>query len=78
VYGKPIKINSGYRCPEHNADVKGRPLSYHLSGQAADIAFPGNQSLSEAAHLLHFVKVLFPYPYLGTSFVHVDIREESV
>ena len=36
-YGKPIMVNSGYRCPELNRAVGGVPDSQHLSGEAADI-----------------------------------------
>ena len=36
-WGKPITVNSGYRCPELNAAVKGSKTSQHMSGQAADI-----------------------------------------
>lgn len=37
-FGKPIKVNSGYRCLKHNAKVGGAKHSQHLCGQAADIA----------------------------------------
>lgn len=33
---KPIRINSGYRCPKLNAAVKGAKESAHLRGLAAD------------------------------------------
>ena len=36
-YGKPIYINSGYRCPELNRKVGGAKRSYHLQGRAADL-----------------------------------------
>ena len=36
-YGKPIHIESGYRCPALNKAVGGVPTSYHLKGCAADI-----------------------------------------
>lgn len=36
-YGKPIKINSGFRCPELNKVVGGSKTSQHLNGLAADI-----------------------------------------
>lgn len=36
-YGKPLHINSGYRCSELNKKVGGKSNSYHLKGQAADI-----------------------------------------
>lgn len=37
-YGKPIKINSFYRCPQLNAAVGGSPTSQHAKGQAIDIS----------------------------------------
>lgn len=36
--GKPIKVNSGYRCPKHNLEVGGAVNSQHMKGEAADIA----------------------------------------
>lgn len=36
-YGKPIHVNSGYRCQELNAKVGGKKNSYHLKGMAADL-----------------------------------------
>ena len=33
----PIKVNSGYRCPEHNKAIGGHPKSYHMKGWAADL-----------------------------------------
>lgn len=37
MYGKPIYISSGYRCPRLNKAVGGVPGSQHKTGQAADI-----------------------------------------
>ena len=36
-YGKPIIVNSGYRCAKHNAEVGGASGSQHMRGEAADI-----------------------------------------
>lgn len=36
-YGKPIYVNSGYRCPELNKAVGGVNNSQHINGEAADI-----------------------------------------
>ena len=36
-YGKPIYVNSGYRCPELNILVNGAANSQHMKGEAADI-----------------------------------------
>lgn len=37
LYGSPIHVNSGFRCPLHNATVGGVAKSQHLTGEAADI-----------------------------------------
>lgn len=37
LYGKPIKINSGFRCVQLNKLVGGVPNSWHQVGNAADI-----------------------------------------
>ena len=39
-FGLPIQVNSGYRCPQLNAAVKGASNSQHLAGEAADITIP--------------------------------------
>lgn len=40
-YGDPVVISSGYRCPIHNARIKGAPLSLHVKGKAVDILLNG-------------------------------------
>lgn len=40
-WGKPIVINSGYRCPKLNEAVGGVPNSQHKLGQAADLRCNG-------------------------------------
>lgn len=50
AWGKPIAVNSGYRCPALNKAVGGVPTSQHLSGEAADITTgskEGNRRLFE-------------------------------
>lgn len=37
IYGKPIKVNSGFRCKRLNKAVGGSDTSNHLAGRAADI-----------------------------------------
>jgi hypothetical protein len=37
LYGKPIYVNSGFRCPTLNKVVGGAKNSQHLEGKAADI-----------------------------------------
>lgn len=42
-FGKSVRVNSGYRCPAHNAspEVGGSPTSHHMKGMAADIRIEG-------------------------------------
>lgn len=50
LWGKPIGVNSGYRSPELNRAVGGKPTSQHLRGEAADIttgSVDGNRKLFE-------------------------------
>lgn len=39
LYGAPITISSGYRCPRLNKAVGGASNSQHMTGEAADIDF---------------------------------------
>jgi len=46
-YGKPIVVNSGYRCPKHNLAVGGVVNSQHMKGEAADLCCADNKRLAE-------------------------------
>jgi uncharacterized protein YcbK (DUF882 family) len=46
IIKKPIIINSGCRCANHNKEVGGEKDSKHLSGQAADIHIKGMKPLA--------------------------------
>lgn len=46
VFGGPVSVNSGYRCPKHNAEVGGVSGSQHLKGEAADICCSDNERLA--------------------------------
>jgi zinc D-Ala-D-Ala carboxypeptidase len=79
---KPIKISSGYRCPELNKAVGGAPKSQHLDGQAADIQGAGypNKKLFEQiqASDLPFDQLIWEY---GTkqepAWVHVSFGPKN-
>ena len=50
LWGKPIIVNSGFRCPELNRAVGGSATSQHMKGEAADIttgSVGGNKELFE-------------------------------
>lgn len=75
--GKPIKINSGYRSPEHNAKVGGVKDSLHLTGKASDIVVSRMNSFELGQVIERLIQQgkikqggLGIYP----NFVHYDIR----
>ena len=55
AWGGPIRVTSGYRCPELNKLVGGTPTSQHQRGEAADITV-GNPSRNR--RLLELIKRL--------------------
>lgn len=40
-FGVSVTVNSGFRCPTHNAKVGGSSSSHHMKGMAADIVVKG-------------------------------------
>jgi uncharacterized protein YcbK (DUF882 family) len=75
-YGKPIRVTSGYRCPEHNVAIGGKVGSSHVSGLAADIQ-PTLVTLDELDTLYEICYDIFDNIGDGRNkrFVHVDVRE---
>lgn len=47
-YGKPVTINSGFRCKKLNTAIGGSKTSQHTLGQAADIEIVGVSNLDLA------------------------------
>ena len=82
AYGKPIYVNSGYRCAKHNAAVGGVPKSQHMLGQAADI------SLRLTAYglqdeLMKLVRIIvlqgrFDQLIIYPTFLHVSYKRSGV
>lgn len=67
AWGKPLVINSGYRCPELNRAVGGVPDSQHVKGEAADVACDDPYALAQLAYdlgLPYDQMILYP------TFVH--------
>ena len=69
--GKPLHVNSGYRCPELNKEVGGMPTSQHVKGEAADVACDKPVELARlaAAMCLPYDQMII-YP----TFVHISHR----
>jgi uncharacterized protein YcbK (DUF882 family) len=73
AYGMPIRISSGYRCPELNKLVGGVASSQHLKGEAADCVV-----LDATALLAVLLRegILFDQAilYQRSNFLHVSLR----
>lgn len=52
AWGKPLHVNSGYRCRALNKAVGGVPASQHMRGEAADITAGGKEANRELYSLL--------------------------
>lgn len=71
-FGGPVTINSGYRNPNYNANVKGAAKnSMHMYGKAADIAVSG-ASTTQVAQYAESIGVMALHAY--DSWTHIDTR----
>lgn len=75
--GKPININSGYRCPELNKAVGGVPTSQHQKGEAADLYINGKAS--DLLEVLEDSGLPFDQAilYRHKNFLHVSLKLEG-
>lgn len=76
-YGKPIKVNSGYRSPVLNKVIGGSTTSQHMTGLAADIT---TGSVMENRRLFALVQSLnLPFDQLidenKFKWIHVSYSE---
>ena len=74
----PLVVNSGYRCPMRNAQVKGAGSSRHLIGCAADLRIPvgyTSESLLEVAS--RFVSENTWEIMAGSTYLHVGVPRTS-
>lgn len=77
IAGIPFKINSGYRCPEHNIKVGGIKTSSHtnIPCNAADISTI--DSVTRFKVLQALLEVGFVRIGIGESFIHCDTDTEN-
>lgn len=83
AWGKPLAINSGYRCKELNAAVGGVPTSQHTKGEAADVCPFGRNGhgdikvVTELARLAVKLDLPFDQMILYPSFVHFSHKAKG-
>lgn len=77
-YGKPIRVNSGYRCEALNSAIGGAKNSQHTTGMAADIDVG---SVEENKKLFDYIKDNLEFDQLidekHLSWVHVSYHENN-
>jgi uncharacterized protein YcbK (DUF882 family) len=75
--GKPVIVDSAYRCPKHNSAEGGATHSQHLLGQAADVRVPGMSAaqLEVISRTVPAIHGIGRADYQG--YIHVDVREDS-
>lgn len=77
VVGFPIRVNSGFRCPEYNAGLSSTGLNGpHTFGLAVDLGLYGPRvhAVTTEALKLNFTGVgLKQYGLIASRFVHLDL-----
>lgn len=79
-YGKPVIVNSGFRCPIHNSAVGGVNQSQHTKGEAADICCGDNERLAEIIEQNGKYDQLIRYMNKegGIRFIHVSWKRDGM
>jgi uncharacterized protein YcbK (DUF882 family) len=74
AFGKPMRITSGYRCPEHPIEARKAAPGAHSSGLACDVAVQGTDAydLLKLAFSLEFTGIGVQQKG-GGRFIHLDI-----
>lgn len=74
AWGKPLFINSGYRCLELNKAVGGVPTSQHVLGMAADVGCSDPYALAKLAKKMGLD---YDQCILYDTFVHFSYRKDG-
>ena len=84
AYGMPIRITSGFRCPELNKAVKGSDTSVHMKGWAADTQVGGSFSKYRdfvvswvRSNNIAFGQILIEKNAKGERWLHIAIRNNA-
>lgn len=89
-WGLPIRVTSGYRCPELNEEVGGVEDSWHMDGCAADITALGISeehrrhrnielmSLIRAMHLTGKIALTECYAGPDYKYIHIALDKDAI
>jgi uncharacterized protein YcbK (DUF882 family) len=78
AYGKPLRVTSGYRCPEHPIEARKASAGAHSTGKAIDLAV----DRGEAYEVLKLALAMDVFTGIGVQqkgsgrFIHLDACEE--
>lgn len=77
-HGKPLLINSGYRCQRHNSNpiIKGVNHSRHKSGHAIDI-YTGGFDDAQTIDFIDRAELHFDYVKVYTKFIHCHTEPDT-
>jgi len=73
-YGRPMRINSGIRCLEHNRNIGSKDTSSHIKCLAADV---GCTNMSERFTLIQILMKHFQRVGINKKFIHVDVDTDK-
>ena len=75
-WGKPIKVNSGYRCSKLNRMVGGVSTSQHVLGEAADITVGSSEENRKLFEMILSMNILFDQLILedGGKWIHISLK----
>ena len=75
-----IRVNSGYRTPEHNRQIGGSPTSQHIKGEAVDI-FPLEKDIDDVFALIirefKYDQVILEKNNTGARWIHISYKAEG-
>ncbi len=74
LYGKPMIVNSGCRCRNHNSHVGGSANSEHLIGTAADIKC--DNSHDRYLLIKYAIQVGFTRIGVSKNFIHLGVSTQ--
>lgn len=78
AFNKPMRITSGYRCPEHPIEAKKAAPGAHTTGCAADVAVQGQDAYELLRLAFHFRFTGIGVQQKGSGrFIHLDTLTES-